>query len=273
MSVGIAMEEAEIVAGITLERITSAKINDGGYKISYSGAPPEGNSLLLCIGSDRATVDVTRGYGKSQMSELLSAIDTASAWGKKVKCYLALGSNGKVVSRWRSNAVDMVCPVAPHLGRPSLESLGKTEYTYPGNGKGRILTPKIGGRYYFKHKGYFETSSAMRGFDCTTYVGSAFSLQSGMDDRGERLAKTLGASKLKHTKDGTSHSLEGASVEIVKDFFKNGKGKSGQYIMWTSSHVVAVKNGTLYEYITGGFRKKAVTKWTFRPMPHSVRQL
>lgn len=273
LDLGLKMEEAEIVAGISLDKIAPAKITEGGYKITFRGSPPEGKSLLLCIGSDKATLDVTRGYSKSRLPELLSAIDAAKAWGKKVRCYLTLGANGRPVGDWNSNEVDMVCPVAPHTGPISLEGLGKSEYTYAGKGTGRILTAAINGRYYFKYDGWFETKSAKRGFDCTTYVGCAFGRQTGMGARGDKLAEALRAKKLKHDKDGSSHSLENANIEVVKDFFKHGKGKSGQYIMWTSTHVVAVKNGTVYEYIQTGFRKKSVQSWNFRPVPHSVRKL
>lgn len=252
---------------LVLQDVKLAEINQGGYSIKWSGDVPKDHKVVFCVKSDRYKMDVTKGYKSGQLKDLLTLIGKASAWSQCAECFVALEKGGKVVKGSPSKAQVIYTPVAPHNGGLGLKELGKTEYTYPGNGKGRYLTKKIGGKYYFKYgvgSGQLVTDPAMRGFDCTTYVGSAFGLQSGMNAYGSQLAKKLGAKKV---------DMECKKSDEVVEFFTKGKGKSGTYIMFTEKHVMTVINGVVFEFTYGGFKKTKIASKKLKKLPHWVRKL
>lgn len=262
-----AAEPAQPPPGVVLKlgAIKLTSIAKGGYEIAFTGKVPDGYAALLAVGGDDNTVDVTKGYDSGKLSDLLDAIDGANAWGTEVDCYVTLAKGGKVTGP-KSNVAKLPCPVAPHVGGLGLEALGKSEYVYCGNGDGRILSTPIGGKYYFKYGGKFETDPAMRGFDCISYVGSAYGMQSSMNAYGSQLAQAMGATRV---------DMEAKKKDDIIEFFTKGDGKSGTYIMFTEKHVVAVKNGTVYEFSQSknGFAKTAAASWGYSSLPHWIRKI
>lgn len=140
-------------------------------------------------------------------------------------------------------------------------------------GDGRWLT-RVGAAYYFafrgerKHGGKFETGDAKRGFDCTTYIGSAYGLSENMDAYGTKLADGLGTTK-------AGYVVENKSGDEIKKYFKEyfATHKTGAFIMWSAKHVVMVVDGYIHEFSkgAGGYRKTDVQLWDFYGARHWVR--
>lgn len=262
-----AAEPAEAPPGVELKlgAIKLTGISQGGYEIGFTGDVPEGYTALFAVGGDQQTLDITKGYDSGKLTDLLDAIDAANAWGTQADCYVTLAKGGKVTGP-KSNVVKLTCPVAPHAGGLGLDALGKSEYVYCGNGHGRILSTSIGGKYYFKYGGKFETDPKMRGFDCISYVGSAYGMQGSMNAYGSQLAQAMGASEV---------DMEAKMKDEIVPFFTTGDGKSGTYIMFTERHVVVVKGGSVYEFSESkkGFAKTAAASWGYANLPHWIRKI
>jgi len=57
---------------IPLETITLAGIKDGGYTIKWEGAVPSASSVCLCLVRRDNRFDVTGGYTKERLPQLLA---------------------------------------------------------------------------------------------------------------------------------------------------------------------------------------------------------
>jgi len=119
---------------------------------------------------------------EEKLLKLLEIINTNSLWGKKVLATLL------VVRQTLDRKVLITCssseflhaPVAPYgfdvESKLGVENLGDSRsIPYVGEGQGRVLTKnKLGKNYYFVLSKRFEVDEKMRGFDCSSFVGSAF---------------------------------------------------------------------------------------------------
>ncbi|KIC08314.1 hypothetical protein RA19_20280 [Leisingera sp. ANG-M1] len=243
-------------------------IKGGCFDFKVSGMSPDPKAKILLVPDKFSlTLDITKGWDKKSMVGLFKLLDQGKLWGKNVSFYAVETTDGKPDMKTCSKAVVLATPVAPFKGTVSLEGIGKdTGMTYTGNGKGRYLyTAPINGWYFLKYGPNFERDPKMRGFDCITYVGSAMKTMSGMGGRGDGLAAHLGASKV---------DMEDVTKDKVVEFF--GKdGKSGTYIAWWSTHCIAVKNGTVYEFSQSkkGFNKKAAGSYGWPSKGNYVRKL
>ncbi|MBY6055824.1 hypothetical protein [Leisingera daeponensis] len=247
---------------------SATNIKSGCFDFKVSGVSPDPKAkVFLIAGKAPLRMDITKGWTRKSMVELFKLLDQGGLWGRKVSFYAAETTDGKLDMCTMSRPVVLATPVAPFKGTVSLDGIGKdTGMTYTGNGKGRYLyTAPINGWYFLKYGPDFERDPKMRGFDCITFVGSAMKTMRGMSGRGDGLADHLGASKV---------GMEGVSKDKVVEFF--GKdGKTGTYIAWWSTHCIAVKNGTVYEFSQSkkGFNKKSAGSYGWPSAGNHVRKL
>ena len=255
---------------IKLNGVKPGPVSKGGYIISYEdqlqsvgGLPKKGYRLFLGIGDDNTVMEVSGRnradlIGSDNLPELLKLIAKKNKWGSSVDCKLHLKYGTAPVSQ--SNAQPLKCPVAPYADGLTFDAIAKAipKMTYPGNGKGRLLTDLIGAKRYFKYGGRFETDNAMRGFDCTTFPIALFSCNINMGDKhGTPLADALGATKC---------SMEQKKPEEVKAFFNDATtGAKGLYFMWSAGHIILAKDATIHEFTYGGYKRTAASLWEGYP--------
>jgi len=221
-------------------------------------------------------MDITEGYHKHRMihlARLLDLMEQGGFWGKKVQCRVALYLGGKVVEESLSTPQFIQCPLQPleKIGLVEIGSVKGLRYTgkADGSGKGAFLSSPIGGRYYFAYDRMLETGPERRGFDCTTYVGSAFGLAngSGQGGDGETVAEALHAEEC---------DMEHKAAKAAQQFLE--QHRSGTYIMWRHGHVVAIKDGTLHEFTNRkgnatGHQKAEVEDFSeWFALPHNQNQ-
>lgn len=246
--------------------ISPASISSGCYKIAVKEGTPKA-PIFLCLGSEKAKLDITKGYSKSNLPGLLKVIDKNGLWGTKVKAFAVNEINKKIDPGSKSNTIPVALPVEPYKGNLSLDDIGRdSNLKYTGIRDGRMLhTTKINGWHLIKYGGHAETDPKKRGLNCITYVGGAYGKESGMNGYGTKLAQTLSAKKC---------DMECKHKKQIVEFF-SGKGKSGTYIMWDEKHVVVVKSGVVYEFAKSknGFAKTGIKSWGFSSRPYWVRKL
>jgi hypothetical protein len=129
--------------------------------------------------------------------------------------------------------------------------------TYPGNGKGRVLSKCINDRYYFQLGGKLETAEENRGFDCTTFPLALFQLVLPPPGYGKQLCQAAGA---------VPCDLEQINRSDLEQRFKDNTIPVGIYILFSAGHVMLYNSdiNMLYEFNDGGFRATAAGQ---RPLP------
>ena len=138
----------------------------------------------------------------------------------------------------------------PYYGKLNIGAISKDSpaMTYPGNGKGRLLSSLINGRYYFIYGGKHETESANRGFDCTSFPMVLFSIaQLASPGYGKQVCDALAAEKC---------DLEQVQGSTLAEKFKENTIPNGLYVLFSEGHVLLYNSdiNTLYEFNYGGFR-------------------
>lgn len=295
---------------LVLKPITMCHITQGGYTIGYTTCdkgplPPAGKGYTLHLGfpAETNSIEVTGRPAHDLLTyhhtlgQVLAIFEKLACWATPVQCQLYLKYKGATINSSNTQTLDKA-PVEP-IRNPSgigtaagFAALGIKDLWYTATGEGRLLHTPINGRYYFKYGGEFETVKERRGFDCTTYVGSVYNLQSGMDYDGERVASAMNA---------TSCDMENKTANEVKEFIK--KHPAGNYVMWwfgkdfddkgnvvthpgkdgsTAGHVFGVVNGIYHEftsatpkkptpngYKTGNIQNRDLGShvWTVRQLP------
>ncbi len=256
-----------------LKSVELGRLDNGGYDFKYELDKRPDLKLFLCIEKAEHRLEITEGYSKSKLPELLKCIGAANGWSvtatNKVKCWLVTEKGGKHVAE--SEAKDLVCPVTPYDGK--LTFLGfktnKPKLTYPGNGHGRLLMHVSDQRYVFTRGllrgGQLETDPKKRGFDCTTFPMAVLGAQrfSVQDKYGNYLADRLGGQKC---------DMEQKKEEEIKAFFADAKkGKTGLYIIFSAGHVMLVKNGMIHEFTYGGYASESAQTWKrYRKAEHGL---
>lgn len=254
---------------LRLEKISTEKIRHGGYKIRFHGHLPPGCTVRLLLGNnDHYSMDITGGFYHgtkthtvNHLSELLDLIDRAGHWGKTVHVRVAAYLRGHLVAETLSNAQLLHAPVQP-LKKIGVEEIGGVpdlRYTgaLDGSGGGAYLCSPIDSKYFFAYGGMLETDKTRRGFDCTTYAGSALGLFNGrgMGVDGKTLAEELNA---------VPCEMENKGANDVKEFMN--QHADGSYIMWSHGHVVVVKDGFVHEFtnrisVEKGYCKTEIGVW------------
>jgi hypothetical protein len=237
--------------GLVFNGMTDLGI-DFGFNLEFWNKD-KAATTFLCIGSEDNRVEITGTKPKGRQPAVLKAIDDYGKWGEDVSLWMTSERAGVLTARTR--AYTYKTHVKPFYGKPyegeltiSGISTDDPKMTYPGNGKGRLLSPKINGRYYFIYAGKFETDNKMRGFDCTSFPMALFSVKSlPTPGYGKQLCQVLGATEC-DLEQIQSSDLQKRFQEDVIDF--------GYYVLFSEGHVMLYNsNGNyLYEFTYGGFK-------------------
>ena len=256
----------------------------GGYTIQFSGSVPKGAKVRLLIGSDEDSVDITPHYLPSHLKVILDVLSENDYWSKTgtryVDCQVAAYLDNEMIPGSLSNKQRLPCPVEPveveHLGTiAALTELGAVDpplnYVKDGPGCGRLLTDAINGRYYFIYGGQLEIDPGNRGFDCTSFVGSALGRHDGMAGTSADFADSIGAK---------TDVLKDVHLKDIRKFM--GDNPVGAYLMWNNHHIVTLINGVVREFNIPsgkpGYRETDIdqwhtsdigTKYTLRELPAS----
>lgn len=259
---------------LTLKPIALGKIRNGGYVIAFDGDVPAASSLWLSVGDTDNVMEVSGANHKdllnfTNLPRFLTLIGRKRLWGTTAKCRLIAKRGTSVVEQ--SNEQTFSTPVRPYVGRlaPTLGSHAPLSYTgtpphYP---DGRVLhVPAIDGCHYFAYGGKFETDNKKRGFNCITYVGAVFGVDSSsgaMSAFGTQLAVHCGCAPC---------DCENKPLDDVKRFFK--KNVAGTYFMWSEHHIVLVVNAVVHEFREkrGGYNTQPVADWDHRDNRWWVRR-
>lgn len=254
------------VKALILHPIHTIKLWAGGFNIKFSGSVP-GSRVRLLIGGYTDYVDITPYYLPSHLPALLDVLAKKDCWAKQtrctVDCTVAAYVGNEMVPGSQSGVQSLPCPVKPveveNIGTiAALTELGavtpRLNYVKDGPGSGRILSKPINGRYYFVLASIFETDPGNRGFDCTTFVGSALGRQDGMGDTSAAFAASIGA---------TQDVLTNVHLTDIQEFVE--ENPVGAYLMWNNHHIVTLINGVVREFNIPkgqpGYRETDINEW------------
>lgn len=232
-------------AGISLKGMSDLGVGYG-FDIQYSLAD-KSKTLYLCVGEDDNRVVVTGTTHKSRQAPILKAIDDLGQWAQPIKIWLVAEKSGSppVVS----SQVNFITHVKPFCGALNIGDIAADDpaMTYPGKGKGRLLTESINEKYYFQYAGRFEKEADNRGFDCTSFPMALLSIPSlPAPGYGKQLCMAAGAIECE---------LEQVHSKVLSDKFSKDQIPRGLYILFSAGHVMLYNSdiNTLYEFNYGGF--------------------
>jgi hypothetical protein len=218
-----------------------------GYDLQYT-VKDHALKVYLCVGREDNRVLVTGTTRLSRQAAVLNAIDQFGKWGQKIQLWTIGEKNGAVSVK--TAPVDYLSHVKPFYGKLQIKDIAADQprMTYPGNGKGRVLSEAINNRYYFQLGGKLETSDSNRGFDCTTFPMALLSIKSlPQPGYGKQLCDAAAAAKC---------DLEQLKSADLAQRFKDDTIAVGLYILFSAGHVILYNSdiNTLYEFNFGGFR-------------------
>ena len=244
-----------------------------GFDLTY-GLTDASLTAQLCVGDEDNPVTITGTTPSTREAAVLAAIDTYGKWGENIQLWMIAKKDGATVGR--TNPITYKTHVKPFYGKLTITDISKDDpaMTYPGNGFGRVLTPLINDRYYFKYASNYETDNAMRGFDCTTFPMALFSIRTlPPPGYGKQLSDAAGAVPCDYE--------QKKSADLTKEFQENST-PGGLYILFSEGHVLLYNSdiNTLYEFNYGGFKstpaglREMTAKhnlWWMRKLPETLR--
>jgi hypothetical protein len=256
-----------VAQALKLYPIQTVKLWAGGYNIKFSGSVPTGATIRLLIGGYADSIDITPHYLVAHLPALLDVLAKNDYWAKQiprtVDCSVAAYFGNDMIPGSQSGVQPLPCPVKPvevdHIGTiAALSELGgvtpSLNYVKDGPGFGRILTKPINGRYYFAAASILETDPGNRGFDCTTFVGSALGRHDGMGETSAAFADSVGA---------TVEPLKDVLLKDVRKFMQ--QYPIGAYLMFNVHHIVTLINGVVREFNIPkgkpGYRETDINAW------------
>lgn len=231
--------------------LTFSGMTDMGFKVGFDlqfTLADKSAKIFLCVGSEDNRVDVTGTNRLSRQPAVLAAIDDYGKWGENVPLWMVSEKEGTLAAR--TPTVNYKTHVRPFCGSLTITGISTDDpkMTYPGNGHGRVLSPKINDCYYFHLGGRLETDVEKRGFDCTTFPMALFSLRYlPPPGYGKQLCDALGATKC---------DLELLKRADLEKKFQDDVIPYGHYVLFSEGHVLlydSYKN-FLFEFTYGGFK-------------------
>jgi len=244
-----------------------------GFDLTY-GLTDASLNAQLCVGDEDNRVLITGTTPATREAAVLDAIDTYGKWGENIQLWMVAKKDGETVGR--TNPITYKTHVKPYYGKLTITDISKDDpaMTYPGNGYGRVLSPPINERYYFKYGSSYETDNAMRGFDCTSFPMALFSIRYlPPPGYGKQLSDAAGAVPCDYE--------QKKSADLEKEFQENST-PGGLYILFSEGHVLLYNSdiNTLYEFNYGGFKStpaglRTMTAkhnlWWMRKLPETLR--
>jgi hypothetical protein len=244
-----------------------------GFNLLF-GLTDATQTAQLCVGDEDNRVLITGTTPASREAAVLDAIDTYGKWGEDIQLWMIARKDGETTAR--TNPVTFRTHVKPYYGKLTISDIAKDDpaMTYPGNGYGRVLSPLINDRYYFKYASSFETDNTKRGFDCTSFPMALFSIRYlPPPGYGKQLADAAGATICDYE--------QKKSADLEKEF-KENTTPLGLYILFSEGHVLLYNSdiNMLYEFTYGGFKstpaglREMTAKhnlWWMRKLPETYR--
>lgn len=219
-----------------------------GYDIDFN---PQHSSfdVYLYLGSKENRVLISDTSPLSRQPAILEAIDQFGVWGKRIDIWLTLERNGKQIQTTTHRSFRT--HVKPYFGRLKILDMNKDvdlRKTYAGIGTGRTLSRLINGRHYFQNGITLETKERYRGFDCTTFPLTMFSIKN-FPPRGYGLhvAILAGICKL---------NPERLTTKELKKRFIEKSLPQGVYIIFSEGHIMLFDSyyglDMIFEWNKGG---------------------
>jgi hypothetical protein len=200
------------------------------------------------VGEDDNRVKITGTTPTTRYAAVLKAIDDFGKWSEQIDLWMVSEKAG--AAKAKTAAVKFKAHVKPYYGKLKISEIKADQpaMTYPGNGRGRLLSKSINDRYYFVYGGKLETDNAMRGLDCTSFPMALLSIPSlPQPGYGKQLCQALGAA--------TCDLEQIKSKDLTEKFTKNTI-PAGLYVLFSAGHVMLYNSdiNTLYEFNYGGFK-------------------
>jgi len=218
-----------------------------GYDLQFS-VKDSSLKVYLCVGLDDNRVLVTGTTRLSRQAAVLKAIDELGKWGQQIQLWM-VGEKDGVVSV-TTPPVNYLSHVRPFYGKLRVSNIAAADprLTYPGNGKGRVLSKPMNDRYYFHLGGALETAESNRGFDCTTFPLALLSIPA--------LPSPGYGKQLCDAAEAVPCGLEQLKSADLGQRFKDSKIPAGLYVLFSAGHVMLYNAdiNMLYEFNFGGFR-------------------
>jgi flavin-binding protein dodecin len=232
--------------GLTFTGMTDLGISRG-LDLSFHLAD-KSLDLFLCVGTSGNRVKISGTTPASRQAAVLNAIDQNAKWGEEIDLWMVSEKAGVVQAR--TAHVKHKAHVKPYYGQLKVSAIAADlpAMTYPGNGKGRLLSKAINGRYYFIYGGKLEADNAMRGFDCTSFPMALLSIPSlPQPGYGKQLCDAAGA---------VPCSLDQLKSAVLKQRFTEDTIPVGLYVLFSAGHVMLYNSdmNMLYEFNYGGFK-------------------
>jgi len=248
-----------------------------GYDIEFY-LQDRSSLLFLCVGNLDNRVLITGTTPFSRQAAVLNAIDEFGVWRDKINIWLTTEKQGKQL--YTSPHRSFRTHVKPYFGRLKILDMNQDadlKKTYAGIGVGRTLSGLINGRYYFRNGSTLETKERYRGFDCTTFPLSLFSIKNfPPHGYGLHVAILTGICKL---------NLERLTTNELKKRFIERSFPPGVYIIFSEGHVMLYDSyyglNLLFEWNKGGLiitpaeERKLRAKhnlWWIGELPDKCRQ-
>jgi hypothetical protein len=230
--------------------------------------------LFLCVGKTDNRVKINKTTPLTRQSMVLKSLDELGKWGVDVELWMTAEKNGIQIAK--TAPVKYKNHVKPYYGTLMISDIASDDpkMTYPGNGKGRLLSKAINNRYYFIYGGKLEDDEKNRGFDCTSFPMALFSIPKlTLPGYGKQVCEAVNAAQC---------GLEQQTSEAMAQLFKNNTIPVGLYMLFSAGHVMlydSYKN-MLHEFNFGGFKstyaahrslKAPQNLWWMRKLPESYR--
>lgn len=217
-----------------------------GFTLNYNCAD-KAAPVYLCVGESDNRVKVSGTTPLSRQPDVLDAINNLEKWGLNIPVWLVAETPGASIRK--SQVLQHTCHVRPYAGKLKISSFQQhlPKLTYPGNGKGRLLSEPIKGFRYFIYGGRLETDPVMRGFDCTSFPMVLFSVKKlPSPGYGKQLCETLHSQKC---------DLEALTRSRFEDLLRLDAIPNGIYLFFSGGHVLLYNSdiNIIYEFNHGGF--------------------
>lgn len=244
-----------------------------GYDLSFS-CHDSSVTCFLCVDSAANRVQITGTTPKTRRNAVMQSIDNTAKWGTNITLWMVAEKDKKVICE--TGKVTYLTHVRPVEGPLTIGSLANQtpKLTYPGNGSGRLLSEEINGKRYVIYGGKLETTTGMRGFDCTSFPMVLFEIpRLAAPGYGKQVGDALGVETC---------GLDQVSSSALEAHFKADDIPVGIYLLFSEGHVLLYNSdlNMLYEFNYGGFKATKASDrtmtaknslWWMRKLPEKYR--
>jgi hypothetical protein len=248
-----------------------------GYDIDFNPLH-RSYDVYLYLGNKDNRVLISGTTALSRQAAILNAIDEYGVWGSKIDIWLTSERRGK--QREKTPHRSFKTHVKPYYGKLKILDMIQDinlRKTYAGIGIGRTLSRSINGRYYFRNGSTLETRDRFRGFDCTTFPLTLFSIKN-FPPHGYELHSAVLAGICKH-------GIKRVTTNELRNSLLENNLQDGVYIIFSEGHILLYDSyygmNMFFEWNKGGliitpaYEKKLRSKhnkWLIGELPDKCRQ-